>query len=152
MRLTIAVDIRALGRHFLLRVRGPYHLNFQGPEQNLKSPSIEIHYQFANFGRSIGPQAKFHKGPIGFSRAQGPYLQALESQVYILLYIKACETESPKKKSLFFVLWGRDQIDAISQTTFSNAFSRMKMNEFRLRFHWSLFLGSELTILQHWFR
>ena len=24
--------------------------------------------------------------------------------------------------------WGRDQIDAISQTTFSNAFSRMKMN------------------------
>ena len=31
--------------------------------------------------------------------------------------------------------WGRDQIDAISQTTFSNAFSRMKMNEFRLGFH-----------------
>ena len=29
----------------------------------------------------------------------------------------------------------RDQIDAISQTTFSNAFSRMKMNEFRLGFH-----------------
>ena len=32
--------------------------------------------------------------------------------------------------------WGRDQIDAISQT-FSNAFSRMKINEFRLGFHWS---------------
>ena len=38
--------------------------------------------------------------------------------------------------------WGRDQIDAISPTTFSNAFSRMKMNEFRVRFHWSLSLGS----------
>ena len=31
------------------------------------------------------------------------------------------------------------QIDAISQTTFSNAFSWMKMFEFRLKFHWSLF-------------
>ena len=43
---------------------------------------------------------------------------------------------------------GQDQIDAISQTTFSNAFSIMKnlkMNEFRLGFHWSLFLRFELT-------
>ena len=32
--------------------------------------------------------------------------------------------------------WGRDQIDAMSQTIFSHAFSRMKMNEFRLKFHW----------------
>ena len=44
------------------------------------------------------------------------------------------------------------QMDAISQTTFSNAFSRMKMNEFHLGFHWSLFLRFELTIFQHWFR
>ena len=28
----------------------------------------------------------------------------------------------------------------------------IKMFEFRLRFHWSLFLRFELTILQHWFR
>ena len=48
--------------------------------------------------------------------------------------------------------WGRDEIDAISQTTFSNAFSWMKMNEFRLGFHWSLFLRVQLTIIQHWFR
>ena len=44
------------------------------------------------------------------------------------------------------------QMDAISQTTFSNAFSWMKMHEFRFRFHWSLFLRFELTIFQHWFR
>ena len=44
------------------------------------------------------------------------------------------------------------QMDAISQTTFSNAFSWMKMFEFRLKFHWSLFLGFQLTIFQHWFR
>ena len=38
------------------------------------------------------------------------------------------------------------------QTTFSNAFSWMKMIKFRLRFHWSLFPRVQLTILQHWFR
>ena len=48
--------------------------------------------------------------------------------------------------------WGREKIDAILQTTFSNAFSRMKMYEFRLGFHWSLFLRVQLTIFQHWFR
>ena len=33
---------------------------------------------------------------------------------------------------------------AVFQTTFSNAFSWMKMYEFRLRFHWSLFLRFQL--------
>ena len=35
---------------------------------------------------------------------------------------------------------------------FWNAFSWMKMYEFRLRFPWSLFLRLELTIFQYWFR
>ena len=48
--------------------------------------------------------------------------------------------------------WGRDKMDAISQTTFSSAFSWMKILEFRLKFHWRLFLRVELTIFQHWFR
>ena len=48
--------------------------------------------------------------------------------------------------------WGWDKMDAISQTTFSNAFSWMKMFEFQLKFHWSLFLGVQLTIFQHWLR
>ena len=43
-------------------------------------------------------------------------------------------------------------MDAISQTTFSNTFSWMKMFEFRLKFHWSLFLRFHLAIFQHWFR
>ena len=45
--------------------------------------------------------------------------------------------------------WGRDKIATISQTTFSNAFSWMEMYDFRLRFHWNLFLRFELTIIQH---
>ena len=48
--------------------------------------------------------------------------------------------------------WGRDKMAAVSQTTLLNAFSLMKMLEFRLRIHWSLFLRVQLTIFQHWFR
>ena len=48
--------------------------------------------------------------------------------------------------------WGRDKMAAVAQTTLSNAFSWMKISEFRLRFHWSLFLREQLTIIQHWFR
>ena len=50
--------------------------------------------------------------------------------------------------------WGRDKMAAIPQTTSSNAFSWMKLYEFRLRFHLSLFLRFQfiLTIFQYWFR
>ena len=43
------------------------------------------------------------------------------------------------------------QMYAISQTTFSNAFSWMKMLEFRLKCHWNLFPRVQLTIFQQWF-
>ena len=45
--------------------------------------------------------------------------------------------------------WGRDKMADIFQATFSNAFSWMKMFEFRLKFHWSLFPRVQLTICQH---
>ena len=48
--------------------------------------------------------------------------------------------------------WGRHKIDAISQTSFSNVFSSMKMCEFRFKSHWSVFLRVQLTIIQHRFR
>ena len=48
--------------------------------------------------------------------------------------------------------WGRDKMAAISQTTLSNALSRMKFLEFRLKIHWNLFPRVPLTIFQHWFR
>ena len=37
---------------------------------------------------------------------------------------------------IFLTHWGRDKMAAIIQTTFSSAFSWIKMYEFRLRFHW----------------
>ena len=48
--------------------------------------------------------------------------------------------------------WGRDKMDAISQTTFSRAFSSMKIVVFWLNFHWNMFPRVQLTIIQHWFR
>ena len=48
--------------------------------------------------------------------------------------------------------WGRDKMAAISQTMCSNAFSWMEIYEFRLKFHWNLFLRVYLTIFQNWFR
>ena len=42
--------------------------------------------------------------------------------------------------------WGRDEMNNISQTTFSNVFSSMKMFQFRLKFHWRLFPRVQLTI------
>ena len=47
--------------------------------------------------------------------------------------------------------WGRDKMTAFSHTTLSNAFSWMKILEFRLKIHWSLFLRILSTIFQHWF-
>ena len=48
--------------------------------------------------------------------------------------------------------WGQDEMDNISQMTYSNVFSSMKMFEFQLKFQWGLFLRDLLTIFQHWFR
>ena len=45
-----------------------------------------------------------------------------------------------------------DKMAAISQTTFSNTFSWMKMLEFQFNFPWNLFLRFQLTIHQHWVR
>ena len=44
------------------------------------------------------------------------------------------------------------EIDAILQTTFSNAFYWMIIYWFRLEFHWCLLLCVQLAIFRHWFR
>ena len=45
-----------------------------------------------------------------------------------------------------------DIMAAISQTILLDAFSWMKMYEFRLRFHWILFLRVQSTIFPNWFK
>ena len=53
---------------------------------------------------------------------------------------------------LHLTQWGWDKMAAILQTTNSNTFCWIKMFEFQLKFHWSLFLRVQLTISQHWLR
>ena len=45
-----------------------------------------------------------------------------------------------------------DKMAAISQKIFSDAFLWMKSFVFWFKFHWSLFLGVQLTITRHWLR
>ena len=47
---------------------------------------------------------------------------------------------------------GRSKMACIFQTIYLDAFYWMKMREFRFVFHWMLFISSQLTIIQHWFR
>ena len=42
--------------------------------------------------------------------------------------------------------WDQDEMDSISQTTFWNVFTSMKMSELQLKFHWRLFLRGQSTI------
>ena len=58
---------------------------------------------------------------------------------------------APTHKRQVLTYWGRDKIPAISQATFSKAFSWMNRYEFRSKFHCSLFLRVQLTIFQYWF-
>ena len=48
--------------------------------------------------------------------------------------------------------WGRNKVDAIVQTIFSNVYLWMKMNLFLYKFPWSLFPMIQLATSQHWFR
>ena len=63
-----------------------------------------------------------------------------------------CVIHFCQSQGVLLTHWDRDKMAAISQTILSNAFSWMKMLEFQLKFHWSLFLRVQLTIFQHWFR
>ena len=57
-----------------------------------------------------------------------------------------------------YVMWQStyrswDKMAAISQTTFSNSFSSMKIVLFLFKLHWYMFASVQLTILsQHWLR
>ena len=52
----------------------------------------------------------------------------------------------PQRFQRVLTHWDRDKMAAFSETTLSNAFSSMKILDFRLKFHWRLFLRFQLTI------
>ena len=73
-------------------------------------------------------------------------ISSVVTNIYIYKYSETWEVVGWLLNTL-----GPRQMALISQT-FSNAFSEMKICEFRLIFHWNLFLRVKLTIFQHWFR
>ena len=103
--------------------------------------SYILGWKFPGWDVSSTPRVALLTGDLAWRPEAGNWTQSRET-----------ETRRGTETSLALTHWGRDKLNALSQTTFSNAFSWMKMLEYRLKFHWSLFLGVQLTISQHWFR
>ena len=70
-----------------------------------------------------------------------------------IIYPYRYKTNDTKAKTLCMILgrgcivfyltrWDRDEMNKIAQTIISNMFSSIKIFEFRLKFHWNLFLGA----------
>ena len=78
-------------------------------------------------------------------------IQTLWAKLHMFIYIYICVinwlNSLLMRHSLWLTHWGRDKMGAISQTTFSYAFSWMKMFEFRIQCDWRLFLRVQLTII-----
>ena len=81
-------------------------------------------------------------------------LKNTHARLWIVLHL-----ERPRKTFLIELMCSTrkhthplDKMASISQTTLSIASYWMKIFEFRLKFHWSLFLRVQLTIRQHWLR
>ena len=56
-------------------------------------------------------------------------------QLYVIHTVQLTRVRNCLTITSALTHWGRDKMAAISQTTYSNAFSWMKLYEFRLRFH-----------------
>ena len=116
--------------------------------------SVEIKWKYSNFHTNSFENAIHKMAAILFGPQYTPCVQLLVAMFRVCTpyhiwihrsspYISGCSV---------LTYWGRDKMAASLQTIFSNAFSWMKIYEFLLRFHWSLFLRVQLTIFHHWFR
>ena len=83
----------------------------------------------------------------------GAFLMTVYSGQWSIFFVVFYTIENDlRPPSLPLTHWGRDKMDALSQTTFSRAFSSTKIVVFWLNFHWKIFARVQLTIIQHWFR
>ena len=92
------------------------------------------------------------RGPVNNISALAwhqPGNKLLSEPMMVSLLMHIHVTRSQWVKQCTLTHWGRDKMYA---TTFLSAFSWMKMFQFQLKFHRSLFLRVQLTIFHHWFR
>ena len=104
-------------------------------------------------GNSPGPVNSPHKEPV--TRKMFPFDDVIMPRSHYMhgLFdglLQDCSNSNGLAMELTH--WGRDKLTSIFQATFSHGFSWMKMDEFRSKFHWSLFLRVQLIIFQYWFR
>ena len=99
-------------------------------------------------GKSPGPVKSPHKGPV--TRKMFPFDDVI--MLHDNYRMPTRRDAKNDRTQMFNSLRHRDKMAAIFQTTYSNAFSRMKMYNFRVYCHCNLFLMVRLTIFKHWFR
>ena len=114
---------------------------------SLEIQSIYFMYQWISKDAHCRPRVRniwFWRAKIEYFCVAGMILCSWYNLTWWLLALS-----SPDTGGITLTHWGRDKMAAIFVTTISNAFSWMKINKFRLRFHWSLFPRDQLTIFQH---
>ena len=78
--------------------------------------------------------------------------EAMASATIVLICFSWNISVSAANGLIYFNTLRLRQNGPIAQTTISSTFSWMKMLEFLLKFHWSLFARVQLAIFHHWFR
>ena len=119
---------------------------------------IHMHYLPISFKVTLLPLGQSYGAIIGLPQWQWSNLEGYgknlpvwkldKRQIMHIILGMYCATCYDQFIISSFTHWGRDNMAAISQTTFS----WMKMYKFQLRFHWSLFSCVQLTIFQRSFR
>ena len=120
--------------------------NRQAFLQKNRKKSVSVRGWFPIVPRlMVDLSSAFPENPYFSRNVPNRYCGDNDDQIRLCVYVctsrPKCVNSSPPRQNDRH-LW---------QTTFSNAFSWMKMIEFRIKFHWNLLPGVQLTIKQHWF-
>ena len=93
--------------------------------------------------KSFFPKLIFCAGHSGFEQSNGMLFQRMAPKPTPLKH--ACHSIT-NYAAVIVTHWGRDEMAAFSQTTFSSAFPWMRTFEFRIKFHWNMFFDVSLTM------
>ena len=105
--------IRALGRHFLLRVLGPHHLSFQGPQAKFEGSLHWNTLPILQFWRvHWAPRQNFTRASLDL---QGP--GALTSGPLRALFINVWENPGLNLMEIIYIWWTRTSC-MISQSSY----------------------------------
>ena len=137
------------------------HVSIRGPRNATPDTTLVMHYRHTYLITSSSPltialvsgmhsRCNFFLVSIEITKLR--FISIIQWWLYHSAEIQTHNNRADSKQMLKFILysthWGRDKMATISRTTFSNAFSWMKMYDFRLQFHCNLFSKVQLTTYQ----